>query len=116
MLAAYVGYKLAGLGGAVVAAGAAFLPSFILMLGILPAFDRIRKIAWTRAALKGMGPAVIGLLAVSLVRLAPHALPDAFAVVILVVAVTILLLWRLDTVKVMLGGAGVGVLWRSARV
>jgi chromate transporter len=116
MLAAYVGYKLAGLGGAVVAAGAAFLPSFILMLGILPAFDRIRKIAWTRAALNGMGPAVIGLLAVSLVRLAPHALPDAFAVVILVVAVTILLLWRLDTVKVMLGGAGVGVLWRSARV
>jgi chromate transport protein ChrA len=41
----------------------------------------IRKLAWTRAVLKGMGPAVIGILAVSLVRIAPYALPDPVAVV-----------------------------------
>jgi chromate transporter len=116
MLAAYVGYKTAGVAGAAVAAAAAFLPSFILMLAILPALDRIRRIAWTRAALRGMAPAVIGVLAVSLFRLAPHALPDPFAVVILIGAVTALMVWRLDTVKVMLAGAGLGVLWRSARV
>jgi hypothetical protein len=32
--------------------------------------------------MKGMGPAVIGILAVSLIRLAPTAVPDVFAIVI----------------------------------
>src|SRR5437879_13563596 len=32
MVAAYVGYKVAGVAGAAVAAGAAFLPSFVMML------------------------------------------------------------------------------------
>ena len=54
-----------------VAAGAAFLPSFILMLAILPVLDRVRRLTWTRAVLRGMGPAVVGILAVPLFRLAP---------------------------------------------
>src|SRR4029078_11301322 len=39
MLAAYVGYKALGLWGAVVGAVASFLPSFALMLAVLPVFD-----------------------------------------------------------------------------
>ncbi len=109
MVAAYVGYKVAGLAGAVVGGIAAFLPSFVMMLAILPAFDRARKMVWTRAALRGISPAVIGVLAVSLVRLAPHAVPDAFALVTLVATVVVLMLWRVATIKVMLGGAVVGI-------
>src|SRR5881398_109404 len=60
MVAAYVGYKVAGVAGAAVAAAAAFLPSFILMLAVLPVLERVRKLAWTRAVMKGMGPAEIG--------------------------------------------------------
>ena len=109
MVAAYVGYKVAGIAGAVVGAAAAFLPSFVMMLAILPAFDRVRKLVWTRAALRGIAPAVIGILAVSLVRLAPHALPDAFAIITLVATVLVLMLWRMATLKVMLLGAGLGI-------
>ena len=36
MIAAYVGYKVAGVSGAAVAATASFLPSFMIMLAILP--------------------------------------------------------------------------------
>jgi chromate transporter len=110
MLAAYVGYKVAGIAGASVAAGAVFLPSFILMLAVLPMLDRIRRLAWTRAVLKGMGPAVIGILAVSLVRIAPHALPDPVAIVILIATVIALSLRRIGPFRVMLGGAVLGVL------
>ena len=39
MVAAYVGYKVAGLAGAVVGSIAAFLPSFVMMLALLPVFD-----------------------------------------------------------------------------
>ena len=110
MVAAYVGYKAAGIAGALVAASAAFLPSFVLMVGILPVLDRVRKLVWMRAAMRGIGPAVIGVLAVSLVQLAPHALPDPFAIVILIATIAVLIVWRVGTLRVMLAGAGLGVL------
>ena len=110
MVAAYVGYKLAGIAGAIVAGAAIFLPSFILMLAILPVYERVRKLLWIKAALKGIGPAVIGTLTVSLVQMAPHAVPDKFAAILFVLAVMALLWWRIGALKVMLGGALFGLL------
>jgi chromate transporter len=110
MIAAYVGYKVAGIAGATVAAVAAFLPSFIIMLVILPILDRVRQLAWMRAIMRGMGPAVIGVLAVSLVRLAPAALPDVFALVILVATVVAMVTLRVSAFMVMIAGAVLGVL------
>ena len=110
MLAAYVGYKVAGVAGAAVGAAAIFLPSFILMLSILPLFDRVRKLVWTKAALKGIGPAVIGALTVSLFQLAPHALHDVFATIVFVASVVALLVWHTGAIKLMIGGSILGVL------
>jgi len=110
MIAAYVGFKVAGVAGAAVAAVAAFLPSFVIMLVILPALDRVRQLAWMRAVMKGMGPAAIGVLAVSLVRLAPAALPDLFAVVILALTIVTLLALRVGAFKAMMTGAVLGIL------
>ena len=109
MVAAYVGYKVLGVGGAMAGAGAAFLPSFVLMLAILPAFDRVRAFAWTRAVIQGIAPGVIGVMAVALTRLAPQAAPDPFAIVVLVLAVAVLLFWQLAPLKAMLAGAVLGV-------
>ena len=110
MIAAYVGYKTAGIAGAAVAAGAAFLPSFLIMLGVLPVLERIRKLAWVKAVMKGMAPAVIGVLAVSLFRLAPAALPDVFAVAILAATLLALVVLRIGAFKLMIAGAILGVL------
>jgi chromate transport protein ChrA len=60
--------------------------------------------------MKGIGPAVIGSLTVSLFRLAPHALPDAFAIGIFVAAVVALLVWRTSGIKLIVGGSILGVL------
>ena len=110
MLAAYVGYKVLGPGGAVVAAAASFLPSFVLMLALLPVYDRIRNLGWARAVMQGVVPGVIGVMAIALVRMTPYAAPDRLALAALAVAVTTLLLWRLAPFKVMLGGAVFGIL------
>src|SRR5712691_563768 len=115
MVAAYVGYKVAGFGGAVLAATASFLPSFIIMLLILPVFERVRMLAWTKAAMRGVGPAVMGVLAVFLVRMAPHALPDPVAVAVLIGTLIALLAWRIGALKLMGAGAVVGVLWSRLR-
>jgi chromate transporter len=110
MVSAYVGYKLAGAIGAIVAAVAIFLPSFILMLSILPVFERARKLVWTKGALKGIGPAVIGVLTVSFFRMAPYALPDPTAIAILIGTVVAMLVWRIGAIKLVLTGAVVGIL------
>jgi chromate transporter len=73
-------------------------------------FDRVRTLVWTKAAMQGISPAVIGVLAVSLVHMAPHALPDPFATAMLLATVLVLGVWRLGAVKLMLAGAVAGVL------
>ncbi len=110
MVSAYVGYKLAGVAGAAVAAAAIFLPAFIIMLSILPAFERARRLLWTKAAMKGIGPAVIGVLAVSLFQMTPHALPDPLAIGIFGATVAAMLAWRVGAIKLMVLGALLGVL------
>src|SRR5205807_6029487 len=89
---------------------AAFLPSFVMMLAVLPVLDHVRKLVWTKAAMRGIGPAVIGMLGVSLVRMAPHALPDVFAAATLIATVIALMVWRLGTIKAMVVGSLLGVL------
>src|SRR5882672_10643074 len=114
MVAAYVAYQVAGVAGATVAALAIFLPSFILMLSILPVLERVRRLAWIKAAMQGIGPAVVGAIAVSMVHLAPHAAPDVFTAALLVLTVVALLVWpRLPVLSLVAGGGVVGIVARS---
>jgi Chromate transporter len=75
MLAAFIGYKLFGVLGAVVAAGAIFLPSFVMVPSILPLLRRMKDLLWLKAFTQGVAPAVIGALGVSVMQMAPHAPP-----------------------------------------
>ncbi|MDA0301688.1 MAG: chromate transporter, partial [Chloroflexi bacterium] len=52
--------------GAMVALGAIYVPSFLLVWGALPFWDRVRTIGSFQAALRGMGAAVVGILLAAL--------------------------------------------------
>lgn len=115
MLAAFVGYKLAGVVGALVAALAIFLPSFLLMLSILPWLARIKEWRWMKAALRGIGPAVIGLLIVALGQMLPAAVTDVFTGLLVLAAVAGLMIWRVGPLPPMLAGAAAGFVGRLVR-
>src|SRR5438552_1376377 len=115
MVAAYVGYKTLGMTGAAVAAAASFVPSFVMMLALLPLFDRVRNLARTRAVIQGIVPGVVGVMAVALVRMAPYAAPDAPAIAVLVVTAAALVVWRLAPLKVMGSGTVFGILRTAVR-
>ncbi|MBV8627991.1 MAG: chromate efflux transporter [Paraburkholderia sp.] len=53
----------AGIVGAAIAVVAIFLPSFLLVIGVLPWWDRVRTMSHIRFALMGVNAAVVGLLA-----------------------------------------------------
>jgi len=116
MLAAYVGYKLHGIAGAIVGATAIFAPAFILMLSVVPVMSRVREFAWIKAAMRAIGAAVIGLICLSLVQMAPHAVPDAFTALLAVLTVAGMLMWSLGPLPCMLGGALAGACSRMTPV
>jgi chromate transporter len=112
-LAAFVGYKVAGVAGATVATAGIFLPSFVLMLSILPWLERWRALMWVRAAMRGVGPAVVGAIALTVLHLAPTAAPDAFTGVLFAITIAGLLLGRLPAVPAAVGGGVLGILARA---
>lgn len=65
-LGAALGVEPNGLPGAALALLGIFLPGFLLLLGVLPFWDRLR--AWTgvRALMRGANAAVVGILAAAL--------------------------------------------------
>ncbi len=75
-----------GMAGGVIALVAVYVPSLLLILGVLPYWDRLRALPAAQAALRGANAAVVGLLAAALINpIGLHALTDparwAFAVV-----------------------------------
>ena len=68
--AAYVGsvqtYGPRGIAGGLIALFAIFLPSLLLITGVLPFWDRLKREGWARGALAGVGATVVGVLAAAL--------------------------------------------------
>jgi chromate transporter len=110
MLAAFIGYKLFGSLGAAVAAGTIFLPSFVMVLSILPLLRRMKDLQWLKAFMRGVAPAVIGALGVSVVQMAPHAAPEIFTWCLLGGTIAIVLFSKLGPLPLMAGGAALGFL------
>lgn len=113
MLAAFVGYQVASVWGAVVAAGAIFLPSFVLMLSVLPMLERVKQLTWMKAALQGVGPAVIGMIAQAILQMLPNAVPDLLTGCLALGTAGALLVWRLSPLPLMAGGGALGLVLRS---
>lgn len=64
--AAYLGTVANGWWGAIVATLAIFLPAFLLVIGVLPYWERIRRHAAARGMLAAVNAAVVGILLAAL--------------------------------------------------
>ena len=63
---AYLGAVMSGWSGALLTLTAIFLPSFLLVIGALPFWDKLRASAKFQSALSGINAAVVGLLLAAL--------------------------------------------------
>jgi chromate transporter len=62
-MATYVGFHVAGIGGAIIATFALVLPSYITILIVVRLLDRFRTNRRINGGLEGLHPAVTGLIA-----------------------------------------------------
>jgi chromate transporter len=104
---AAVGYGAYGIGGGLLAALVAFLPSFSFVLLGGGRFERLRGNPFARAFLAGAGPAAIGAILGSAVPLA-GALSCLWQFLVLAAAAVALLLARRGVVGVLLAAGAVG--------
>jgi chromate transporter len=107
IIATFIGFKMAGFWGGLLASFAIFSPSFAMTLVFTEVFTRIRDLKVVRGALAGVMASFVGLLAVVLLQLGSVALtgPAAFA---LAGAAFVAVRWfKIDILWVFLGGLAV---------
>jgi chromate transporter len=101
-----------GAAGGLLALGAIFLPSFLLVFGVLPWWARLRAVPRMTSALAGANAAVVGLLAAALITpLGTSAVHGPADLVLAAAAFVLLAVGRLPPWLVVIAGAlaGIGV-------
>jgi chromate transporter len=89
-----VGYAVAGVAGAALAAAVAFAPSFAFVLAGAPFFSQLREREGPRAFLDGAGPAAVGAIFGAAALLAPQAWKEWWQPLVIAAAVLAALLGR----------------------
>ncbi|WP_151734972.1 chromate transporter ['Paenibacillus yunnanensis' Narsing Rao et al. 2020] len=107
--AAFVGYRLAGVPGAVTAVIGIILPTFVIVFA-LSIFGAIFKdVPKVEAALKGVHAAVVALIIVAAYKVGKTSIFDASTLVIAGLSVLVLLFTTLNTIYLILGGPVLGM-------
>jgi chromate transporter len=107
--ATFIGYVLAGWVGGVLATIAIFLPSFVFVALSQPLVPWIRRSAGAAAFLDGVNAAALGLMLAVTGQLARAAVVDAPTLALGVVALVLLLRFRVNSAWLVAGGAAIGL-------
>ena len=113
----YVGYRVAGMMGALVSALGVILPSFIIILIIAVLFKSVSGNPIIDKALTGAKAGIAGVIAAAVVRLGKQVIKDVFAAVLAVVAFILAFAFDVNIAIIIILGALAGlVFYRIRRV
>lgn len=124
--ATFVGIRVAGLPGAIIATLGCILPSCIIVMTLAYIYYRFRSLTIVQGALAGLRPAVVAMIAsagISLIilsfyeqRTLPKDWSDANYVSVIIFGAGLLILrkWKLNPIYVMAGAGVCGILVYSA--
>lgn len=101
--ATFIGYKVAGIVGALAATVAAFLPSFVMTIVAGSSLNRFRTNYLVQSFLSGVAPAVVGMLAAAGVSLARSGLNTPLSFGIATLAFLLMLRAKLNPVFIIFG-------------
>ncbi len=107
--ATFVGYLMYGFIGALVATTAVFTPSFLILTGIMPFYDKLKTSAYFLRATKGILATFVGLLFYATFKFA-SAVPWDAVRALLVLGAFIALLRKIDILYVVLAGSVISII------
>ncbi|WP_223553655.1 chromate efflux transporter [Lysinibacillus sphaericus] len=110
--ASYIGMVIAGVPGAIIATVAIFLPAFLLIVGAMPFWLALNRIAGLRGAIAGANAAVVGILAAAFIQpIVAQTIQDGTDILIASVFLLLLIRWRIPPYLLVLLGVVVGVIF-----
>ena len=92
---AFIGYLVAGLGGATAAALGIFLPVYLVVVVLAPSYKRWAKNPQLNAFVKGVTAAATGAIAGAVVVLARRSVYDLPTTLICIVSLAVLFRWKI---------------------
>ena len=111
----FVGYLAGGVAGAVLATFLVFLPSFVFVLVGARYFEQVRSNRFIQAFLAGASAAVVGIIIVVSLNLAPEALAGLPGIIIALAAFLLILVLKVDVAVVAVGALATGITYAVAR-
>ena len=105
----YVGYKCAGIIGAVVATVGVVLPSFIIILIIAFMLSNFASLWYVQKMFAGVRAGVTALIAIATYKLMKTAVADVAGVVIAISAFILLQFLRLDIAYIVISAGFIGI-------
>jgi len=110
--ASYIGMVIAGVPGAIIATVAIFLPAFLLIVGAMPFWLALNRIAGLRGAMAGANAAVVGILAAAFIHpIVTQTIQDGTDILIASVFLLLLIRWSIPPYLLVLIGVVVGVVF-----
>ncbi len=107
--ATFIGYLLHGFLGGLVATVSVFLPSFMIVIAIVPYFDRMRNSPYFSRVLTGILCSFVGLLLTVTIRFASN-IPWDLPRLVITLGAFIALLKKVDILWVVLIGTGISLI------
>ena len=104
--ATFIGYRVAGTLGALVATISIFLPSFLMVIAAATSLNRFRSNGLVQSFLRGVTPAVVGLLVAAAITIGQAGIHTWIGLVMMLVAIVVLVRYRPNPFWIILG-AGV---------
>lgn len=112
----FIGYVVGGAPGAAVATIGIFLPSFLYVALLAPVLFRLRRSAWLGAFLDSVNACAVALMAGVTLQLGADALRGAVPWIIALIALGVLLKWKISPAWVVLGGGIAGLCTDALRL
>lgn len=107
--ATFIGYLVGGVGGALLATLAIFLPGFVFVAALQPIVRLMRRSTWTGDLLDGVNAGAIGLMAGVTWQLGRDAIVDVPTALLTIAAAAVLIRWKLNSGWLILAGAALGL-------
>lgn len=106
----FIGYKVAGLLGSVLAITAICLPSFLMTVVLARQLGRLKKNLKVRAFIRGVSPAVVGMILAAGVTIARASVVDVWTGLLAAVCLVALVRFKVDASLVVVAAGMVGLL------
>lgn len=105
----FIGYKIAGKKGSIVATLGVILPSFLIITLIAIFFSKFQDAPVVKAVFSGIRPAIVGLISMAAIKVSKASIIDNIGILLSVLSIILVIFFDVQAIFIILGGAAIGL-------